>query len=232
MSRLAVLASSALIALTTAAHAAPLTFQASRTGSSLLLTCGKANTACTRLEADLDIEDSPLPKSTLGPAYTFDFIEFDGIKPSKQRDKNTPLRDDQQKIFGDSFGITAKLAFRIMGVPGLYDVIARGKGNFIVEGKELTFLDLIWEDIAPITIPGRGTLAFSFSNIGGPSLFAARNGGGSDDSVGENDDDIILSVNATVENISVVPLPGGVILLFSALGLLGIGAARRRATTA
>lgn len=219
MSRLSLLTSAYLIAAASAAQAAPVKFTASRTGNDISLTCYDKNVACTRLEADLQYEDKddPLPQTKLGPAFNFGFLEFDGKKGKGAPDGN--------------FGITAKLAFRIMDLPQLFTVVARGIGTFAVNKDEITALTLQWDPTENVVIPGIGSFAFRFSNIGQTSTFAARdtndaNGSGS----GASSTEDFLQVSATVEQVSVVPLPGGVVLLLSALGLIGIGAARRRAT--
>jgi hypothetical protein len=219
MSRLGLLASSALIAMASAAHSATVKFEALRQGSSVSLTCG--TTSCPRLKAELEIDEDDLPSATLGPAFKFGFIEFD---TKGRRPANTS---------GD-FGITANLAFRIIGVPGLYKVIANGIGKFGITGEKITALTLEWADIDNVVIPNVGTLAFRLSDINLASAFANRdtndsNGSGSGSSSSTDD---LLTVSATVENASVVPLPGGVVLLLSALGLIGIGAARRSRTAA
>lgn len=241
MTRLGLIASSALIAASTAAQAAPYTFQASRGDSTLALTCGETAQPCTRLKAAFDFTTASAT-ATLAPDFNFGFIEFDGLEPVKvkNRKKNTPKSPDQEEEFGSGFGITATLAFRILGVQGLYNVIAKGRGEFAVEDDDIKFLWLSWDDLPDITIPGIGSFAFRFDNLGTNTPFLRRaSGNDSDDTNGDNSnsddanaDNLILNVNATVENVSVVPLPGGAILLLSALGLVGIGAARRRRVTA
>jgi hypothetical protein len=247
MTHLGLIASSALIAAASAVQAAPYTFQASLPDSSLALTCGPTAQTCTRLRAELDF-DAASGTAKVNPSFNFGFIEFDGVKPvkptktnqpknSKKNDNKPQKTPDQEEKFSGDFGITATLAFSIMNVPGLYNVIAKGRGNFAVEDDDITFLTLLWDDVKDVTIPGVGTFAFSFDNLGNKTPFLRQssnvdrdedNGGSSE----ENDDNLILDVNATVENVSVVPLPGGAVLLLSALGLIGIGAARRRRTTA
>ena len=241
MTRFGLIASSALIATATAAQAAPYTFQASRADSSLTLTCGPTAQPCTRLKATLDFSNASAT-SVLSPAFDFGLIEFDGKEPPKVKKgrKNDPKSPDQEEEFAGTFGITATLAFRILGVDGLYNVIAKGRGDFAVDDDDVTFLSLLWDDLPDITIPGIGSFAFRFDNLGTNTPFLRRaSGNGSDDTNGDNSnsddanaDNLILNVNATVENVSVVPLPGGAILLLSALGLVGIGAARRRRVTA
>jgi len=249
MTRLGLIASSALIAAASAAQAAPYTFEAAREESSLHLTCGLPAQPCTRLKASFDFTNASAT-SLLAPAFNFGLIEFEGWEPPKPPKSNSKSKNgkkddkpkkspDQEDKFGSSFGITTTLAFRILGVEGLYNVIATGRGDFKVDEEDVTFLTLLWDEIADVTIPGVGTFAFSFDNLGNSTPFlrqSSRNDtddtneeNGSDEENGEN---LILSVNATVENISVVPLPGGAVLLLSALGLIGIGAARRRRATA
>ncbi len=224
MSRLGLLASSALIAMASAAHSATVNFEALRKGTGVELKCGAI--ICPRLKAHLEIDKDDLPSATLGPAFDFDFFKFD-TKGNAEQNPNP----------SGNFGITAKLAFRLLDLPNkTFTVVATGTGSFGIVEKTITALKLDWDNIDNVVIPDFGTLAFRLSNIDLTSAFANRqsidtneeNGSGSTDS--STDD--LLTVSATVENVSVVPLPGGVVLLLSALGLIGIGAARRSRTAA
>lgn len=224
MSRLGLLASSALIAMASAAHSATVKFEALREGTKITsLTCGTSN--CARLKANVEIKEKDLPSATLGPAFTFDFIEFE-TKGNSRKNPNP----------SGNFGITAKLAFRIIGVPDqVFEVLAKGLGQFSISGEKITSLTLDWDKIDNVVIPNVGTLAFRFSNINLASAFANRDtndSNGSRSTASSSSTDDLLTVSATVENVSVVPLPGGVVLLLSALGLIGIGAARRSRTAA
>ena len=217
MSRLLALAGSALLALAAPTSAAPIMFEASRSGSSLSLTCGSAGKSCNRLEADLLIRDGRRSvNGALAPGLNFGLIEFEGDKGDKK----------DKKVFDGDFAITATLAFRILGVPDLFKVIAKGNGSYSVKGDDLKSLTLAWQPIEDLIVEGVGTLAFALSDLGGPSLFA-RQSNDSDDG-NDDDDDLSVLVRATVTDVSVVPLPAGGVLLISAFGLLALSARQRR----
>lgn len=220
MSRLLALAGSALLALAAPTSAAPIMFEASRSGSSLSLTCGSAGKSCSRLEADLLIRDgNRRVNGALTTGLNFGLIEFEGDKGDKKDKKD-------KKVFDGNFAITATLAFRILGVPDLFKVIAKGNGSYSVKGDDLKSLTLAWQPIEDLIVEGVGTLAFALSDIGGPSLFASQSNDSDDGN--DDDDDLSVLVRATVTDVSVVPLPAGGVLLISAFGLLALSARQRR----
>lgn len=236
MSRLLALAASALLGFAVPAAAAPVVFQASAAGSSLSLTCGPSAGKCTRLEADLLFNDGKRRVSgPLDPDLNFGMILFDGEKADEDDDKKKYGKSDKKSkdsLFSDTFGITATLAFFINDPSQLFKVIAKGDGSYSVKEDDLKSLTLAWQPIEDLFVPGIGTFAFSFSNLGvinAPTLFArSANSNDDDEDQDENDGGISLRVAATVTQVSVVPLPAGGLLLLSAFGLLALSARQRR----
>lgn len=252
MSRLLALASSALLALAVPAAAAPVVFQASAKGSSISLTCGQAMGECTRLEADLLFNDGDARVSgKVNPNLNFGMIKFAGLEAEdddddykakdKKKDDNKRRSDDKKSskdnndqtkkgLFNDRFGITATLAFSILDLPGIFEVVAKGEGTYSVKKEDLKSLTLAWQPIEDLFIEGVGTFAFTFSNLGAinvPSVFA-RSANRDEEDEDEGDDGINLRVSATVTQVSVVPLPAGGMLLITAFGLLALSARQRR----
>lgn len=238
MSRLLALAASALLGLALPATAAPVVFTASAAGSSIDLTCGPSAGECTRLEADLLFNDGNRRVSgPVNPDLNFGMILFDGDEADdeyedKKKKGKSGKKSSKDSLFSDTFGITATLAFFITDPGQLFTVIAKGDGSYSVKEDDLKSLTLAWQPIEDLFVPGIGTFAFSFSNLGAinvPTLFArSANSNDEDEDEGENDGGISLRVAATVTQVSVVPLPAGSLLLLSAFGLLAISARQRR----
>jgi hypothetical protein len=238
MSRLLALAASALLGLALPATAAPVVFTASAAGSSIDLTCGPSAGECTRLEADLLFNDGNRRVSgPVNPDLNFGMILFDGDEADdeyedKKKKGKSGKKSSKDSLFSDTFGITATLAFFITDPGQLFTVIAKGDGSYSVKEDDLKSLTLAWQPIEDLFVPGIGTFAFSFSNLGAinvPTLFArSANSNDDDEDEGENDGGISLRVAATVTQVSVVPLPAGSLLLLSAFGLLAISARQRR----
>jgi hypothetical protein len=238
MSRLLALAASALLGLALPANAAPVVFTASAAGSSIDLTCGPSAGKCTRLEADLLFNDGNRRVSgPVNPDLNFGMILFDGDEADdqyedKKKKGKSGKKSSKDSLFSDTFGITATLAFFITDPGQLFTVIAKGDGSYSVKEDDLKSLTLAWQPIEDLFVPGIGTFAFSFSNLGAinvPTLFArSANSNDDDEDEGENDGGISLRVAATVTQVSVVPLPAGSLLLLSAFGLLAISARQRR----
>lgn len=240
MSRLLALAASALLGLALPATAAPVVFTASAAGSSIDLTCGPSAGECTRLEADLLFNDGNRRVSgPVNPDLNFAMILFDGEKADdeyedKKKKGKSGKKSSKDSLFSDTFGITATLAFFITDPSQLFTVIAKGDGSYSVKEDDLKSLTLAWQPIEDLFVPGIGTFAFSFSNLGAmkaPTIFArqssSRDDNDDDDEEGE-DGGISLRVAATVTQVSVVPLPAGSLLLLSAFGLLALSARQRR----
>ena len=238
MSRLLALAASSLLGLALPATAAPVVFTASAAGSSIDLTCGLSAGECTRLEADLLFNDGNRRVSgPVNPDLNFGMILFDGDEADdeyedKKKKGKSGKKSSKDSLFSDTFGITATLAFFITDPGQLFTVIAKGDGSYSVKEDDLKSLTLAWQPIEDLFVPGIGTFAFSFSNLGAinvPTLFArSANSNDEDEDEGENDGGISLRVAATVTQVSVVPLPAGSLLLLSAFGLLAISARQRR----
>lgn len=238
MSRLLALAAFALLGLALPATAAPVVFTASAAGSSIDLTCGPSAGECTRLEADLLFNDgNGRVSGPVNPDLNFGMILFDGEEADdeyedKKKKGKSGKKSSKDSLFSDTFGITATLAFFITDPSQLFTVIAKGDGSYSVKEDDLKSLTLAWQPIEDLFVPGIGTFAFSFSNLGAinvPTLFA-RSANSNDDDEDEDGEDggISLRVAATVTQVSVVPLPAGSLLLLSAFGLLALSARQRR----
>ncbi len=192
--------------------AATVGFQVNTAGSSVSIS------NCDDLLCPANVSLAPIAGNPIvnvtpgGPATVFDFLRF------------TPVID----AFGpDSFDISATLAFSNAGG---FSFGTGGEGTnfttvfnpaftqvfpFITLVGRFTSGTLVWDTIAPRQIPGIGlvTVAFLNSPVGAFGDGSAPN----------------PRAVITQASISVVPLPGGILLLGSAmLGIFGLSRRRNR----